>query len=300
MSQNLNIEILKSFRPINLGMMVFFMLFYRWFYLLEHFSESELLFTNSDFLMVTFAIALGAGSGFMINDLYDLSIDRINHSKSNFHRISKQKIWIIYWILNGICGVLTTYIVFKNNILHYAIIYPLSTWLLWYYSKALKRKLFIGNLTISMLISGLVIFIFPFIELKKMDLIPSFHFYHLLNLTSLAFLLNLSREIIKDIEDRKGDLIENCKTLPIVFGVNKTKQIVVFVLGLTTFIFLFFLLVLTSTQLITFTFYFIFLLIITTLICFIKFAKKKIHFTQASILLKTLMLIGIISVILWI
>ncbi len=280
--------------------MAFFMVFYRWFYLIPKFGEFNLLFTDIDFLIFVLAIVLGAGSGFMINDVYDIEIDSKNHSKNKLVGISKSKLWWIYGIMNLICGTVTLSLVLKYNIDKYILIYPISTFLLWYYSYTLKRQFLLGNLTISLLIAGLVIFIFPYIELEHIKTVQNTHTIHLLFLTSLAFLLNLSREIIKDIEDRKGDAEFGCKTLPIVLGVNRTKQVVVFILGTTAFTFLFFLGWLNIQFEKTFIFYSLFLILISALICLVKFAKTNAHFHKASTLLKMVMLFGIISVILWI
>ncbi len=280
--------------------MVFFMVFYRWIYLIPHFKNSTLLFSNIDFLIFVFAIVLGAGSGFMINDVYDEKIDSKNHSKNQLIGASKTVLWSVYILMNIVCGMVTLYLTFKYKITEYAIIYPISTFLLWFYSYKLKRVFLIGNLTISVLISGLVIFIFPFIELQYLNVTSSIHLKHLLFLSVLAFLLNLSREIIKDIEDRKGDSEFGCKTLPIVLGVNRTKQIVVFILGTTAFTFLYFLGWMNISLDKAILFYGLFLFCITALIGLVKFAKTNLHFHKASRLLKMVMLLGIISVILWI
>ena len=280
--------------------MVFFMVFYRWFYLIPTFGSSQLLFSNTDFLIMTLAIVLGAGSGFMINDVYDADIDAKNHSKNQLGDVSKSMLWWIYGVMNIVCGIVTIILVLKYNIERYAVLYPISTFLLWFYSYRLKKQFLIGNLVISLLISGLVIFIFPFIELEHLGEESSKHSIHLLFLTVLAFLLNLLREIIKDIEDRKGDEAHGCKTLPIVLGVNRTKQIVVFLFGTTAFTFLYFLGHLEIEIGKAYLFYSFFLILISALICLVKFAKTNLHFHQASTLLKVVMVLGIISVILWI
>lgn len=280
--------------------MFFFMAFYRWFYLKSHFDTSELLFSDIDFLIVILSIVLGAGSGFLINDLYDVHLDQENHSKNKLKDVSSRIIWLIYAIMNVVCGIACIALIYKYNITRYFILYPLSTFLLWFYSYKLKKQFLIGNLTISALIAGLVIFIFPFIELEHLNKANTYHFTHVLFLTSLAFLLNLAREIIKDIEDRKGDRKYGCKTLPIALGVNRTKQIVVFIFGTTAFTFLLFLGMLSVSLSKTIIFYSLFLMLVSALICLVKFAKTNTHFHQASVLLKIVMLFGIISVILWI
>jgi 4-hydroxybenzoate polyprenyltransferase len=40
-----------------------------------------------------------------------------------------------------------------------------------------------------------------------------------------AFLLTVVREIIKDVEDMRGDAAHKCRTLPIVWGVARTKWV---------------------------------------------------------------------------
>lgn len=276
------------------------MYFYHWFYLKSNFSGTSLLFSDFDFILFTLAIVFGAGTGFMINDYYDITIDRINHNKNKLASITKSQIWIIYTTLNFLCGSITLALLYKYNILQYFYIYPISTFALWFYSYRLKKVFLIGNLVVSALIASLVIFILPYIELEYINPEHSIHLQKLLLLTSLAFLLNLSREIIKDIEDRKGDKIGNCKTLPIVMGVNRTKQIIVFILGSTAIVFLSFLVWLETPTLKLTIFYLVFLFMILIIISYIKFAKTNRHFKAASNLLKILMALGIISVILWI
>jgi 4-hydroxybenzoate polyprenyltransferase len=69
---------------------------------------------------------------------------------------------------------------------------------------------------------------YPFEQFKNVSFILSLSFI----LAAFAFLFNLAREIIKDIEDINGDKILKAKTVPIVLGVDKTKVIVEAILGM--------------------------------------------------------------------
>ena len=51
-----------------------------------------------------------------------------------------------------------------------------------------------------------------------------------------AFLINLIREVIKDMEDTKGDKLAGVNTLPIKYGINASKY---FVLVVSSILFLF-------------------------------------------------------------
>ena len=88
------------------------------------------------------------------------------------------------------------------------------SFLLWLYSNALKRLPFVGNFAVALL-TGLSVFIVNL-------LFPPLHLLVIVY-ALFAFFMTFLREIIKDIEDLKGDDTFGCKTLPIVWGVRKTK-----------------------------------------------------------------------------
>jgi 4-hydroxybenzoate polyprenyltransferase len=92
-----------------------------------------------------------------------------------------------------------------------------AAFLLWLYSNRLKREPFIGNLSVAFL-TGLSVYLVAFFYQKSELLVLTYAIF--------AFFLNLIREIIKDIEDRPGDRKHGCRTLPIVIGFRKTKQVI--------------------------------------------------------------------------
>src|SRR5690606_27117570 len=92
-----------------------------------------------------------------------------------------------------------------------------SATLLWWYSNSLKRQPFIGNFVVALL-TGVAIWLVD--SLYKTG--------HMLIITyaCFAFFITLIREIIKDMEDLKGDQTFGCQTLPIVWGMRKTKYFI--------------------------------------------------------------------------
>ncbi len=99
-----------------------------------------------------------------------------------------------------------------------AVINFFSAFILWWYSNALKRQPFIGNLSIAFL-TALSIFVIPFLYAEA-------NIMYVLIYGMFAFQATLLREIIKDIEDLKGDNTFGCRTLPIIWGIRRTKNVI--------------------------------------------------------------------------
>ena len=80
--------------------------------------------------------------------------------------------------------------------------------------------------------------------------------------TLFAFLVTFYREVIKDMEDVKGDARVGCRTIPIVFGMNASRWVVSGLTGLTIILSGYGLLVLYHLSLMTVFWY----LLVTTLV----------------------------------
>jgi 4-hydroxybenzoate polyprenyltransferase len=222
-----------------------------------------------------------AAAGYVINDYYDVKIDLINKPE---RVVVGQSITRRYAIL------FHTFLSFTGVALGFllswkiAAINFLAAFVLWLYSNNLKRQPFIGNLTVAAL-TGFSIALINW--LYKTD-------YVIVNVyAAFAFFMTLVREIIKDMEDLKGDVTYGCKTLPIVLGIRKTKIILYFLL--MSFITVVLLIHLTSTLLPIY--YFVIFLFIPLLILFIRLlrADTKNDFYNLSTLSKIIMLLGILS-----
>jgi 4-hydroxybenzoate polyprenyltransferase len=104
-----------------------------------------------------------------------------------------------------------------------------SVMVLWFYSSVLKRKPFVGNFTVALL-TGFSILIVGFLYPAHLGLVAVYAVF--------AFFMTLIREVIKDMEDLKGDNTFGCKTLPILWGVRKTKMVlylVIFIFSVAVF-----------------------------------------------------------------
>ena len=171
------------------------------------------------FVLSVSTVLIAAG-GNTINDYYDVKIDLINKP----HRVIigksiTRRYAILFHTLLSMAGVFLGFLLSWKI----AAVNFLSATLLWWYSNTLKRKPFIGNFVVALL-TGVAIWLVD--SLYKTG--------HLLIITyaSFAFFITLIREIIKDMEDMRGDLTFGCQTLPIVWGMRKTKQAIYIILAL--------------------------------------------------------------------
>ncbi|MGV3540866.1 MAG: geranylgeranylglycerol-phosphate geranylgeranyltransferase [Rufibacter sp.] len=161
-------------------------------------------------LLATLCIA---AAGYIINDYYDVKIDRINKPERIVvgKGLTRRKAMMVHLYLSAggvVLGVLLGWRV--------ALVMAGTAMLLWGYSAQFKKKPFIGNMTIAFL-SAVMVLVVP-LQANQASL--SVWAYAI-----FAFLISLVREIIKDMEDMAGDASFRCRTLPIALGVPRTKWI---------------------------------------------------------------------------
>lgn len=171
------------------------------------------------FILSVSTVMIAAG-GYTINDYYDVKIDLINKpERVVIGKSITRRYAILYHTLLSIGGV------FLGLLLSWKIagVNFVSATILWWYSNNLKRQPFIGNLVVALL-TGIAIWLVD--SLYKTG--------HMLIITyaSFAFFITLIREIIKDMEDLKGDQTFGCQTLPIIWGTRRTKSAIYLILGI--------------------------------------------------------------------
>jgi 4-hydroxybenzoate polyprenyltransferase len=170
------------------------------------------------FLLVTSTVLIAA-AGYIINDYYDIKIDLIN--KPERVVIGKgitRRYAILFHTLLSMAGVaIGTFLNWKIGVLNFG-----AAFLLWWYSNNLKRQPLIGNIVVSLL-TALSIVIVDSLYKTGNSLIFIYG--------AFAFFITLIREIIKDMEDLKGDDTFGCRTLPIIWGIRKTKYFIYGVLA---------------------------------------------------------------------
>ncbi len=174
------------------------------------------------FLIVT-ASALTIASGYIINNFYDAEKDLINKpTKSMLDRLVSQRFKLTtYFILNFLAVFAASYISFKAVLFFSAYIFGI-----WIYSHKLKRIPFLGNLVSSTL--AIAPFFVVFVYYQNFQTVIFVHAIFL-------FFLILAREMIKDLENMAGDMAQNYKTIPIIYGPNVSKTIISLLIVLTLF-----------------------------------------------------------------
>lgn len=161
-------------------------------------------------LASTFCIA----SGYIINNFYDAKKDLINRpKKAMIDRLVSQSTKLkVYFAINFFVVALASLISWRA-----VLFFSVYIFLIWFYSHKLKKYPLIGNLTAAILA------VLPFFAV----LMHFKNFYHVIFAhATFLFLLILIREFIKDLENIEGDLANNYKTIPVIFGENTAKTII--------------------------------------------------------------------------
>lgn len=173
----------------------------------------ELLLDVKFFAIVT-ASALTTAGGYIINNFYDAAKDQINRPKKYVleHLISQKFQLVFYLILNMAAFIIASII--SIRVVLFFVFYMLT---IWFYSNTVKRLFWLSNVYSALLM------ILPFwaitLYFKNFDPVI---FYH----AAYLFFLILTRDIIKDLENFKGDWVQRYKTLPVVFDHKTTKAII--------------------------------------------------------------------------
>ena len=212
-----------------------FLIYYKLFSSIST-SNSIVFYDVCLFIICTIIIAI---SGFVINDICDIPNDFINKSSNKWiigNTINIPDAITFYYSISLIGGIIAMYLSIKYEFYYSYLLYPISVYLFWIYSKYLKCSSFFGNIFVSLFISGVVL-IMAFLFSAELELlkVSDFHkctmiWQKIIVLSIFAFLANMFREIIKDIEDEYGDKIAGCKTSPVRFGINFCKWVGVCVL----------------------------------------------------------------------
>jgi 4-hydroxybenzoate polyprenyltransferase len=241
-----------------------------------------------------------AAAGYMINDYFDVRIDAVNKpDKLILSKVISRKAMISWHVILNALALLLVIKLALNNQLRLLAIQLFCITALVVYSMSFKRKLFIGNILVGLLIGFSVLLVGIYESEFKVLLVDNSYSKLIWLYTIFAFLITLIREIIKDAEDMKGDLKEGCRTIPIVYGLALTKKIIYVIY----FFLLGFVFAVISNLFATNAFlciYFMVGVILPSLYLLykVKLAKKTTDFAKLSSWVKWLTLSGILSMIL--
>lgn len=190
---------------------------------------------ETNFYLLVLASILIAAGGYIINDYFDINIDRVNKpTRMVVGKLISRRWAMFFHLLLSVLGLLLTAIVsrFLDNLL-LLLLNIIAVILLWFYSTLFKKKVLIGNIIIATL-SAWVVFVLYIAELQLdfngfvlLNNPASIKIYKLAVIYSgFAFIISLIREIVKDMEDIEGDRKYAAETMPIVWGNLATKMFV--------------------------------------------------------------------------
>ena len=174
--------------------------------------------------ILVLASSLSIASGYIINSFYDSKKDLINRpNKSMLDRlVSQQTKLYVYFTLNFVVVFIAAFVSWRAMLF-----YSVYIFLIWYYSHRLKKHPMVGNLSASLLavfpFFGILLYLFKKDQFQNFDASQvGIIFGHAVFL----FLLLLIREMIKDLENLKGDLANGYNTVPILYGEMLSKKII--------------------------------------------------------------------------
>ena len=194
-------------------------------------------FNSFDFCLFVFTTLLITASGYIINDIYDIETDRINKPDKRIIQVhlSESNAWKIYFSMIITGALISLYLAIQRNDLLYWFIYPLAVFLLFGYSRWFKGIPHLGNIIVSLFCAAVpgIFFLSEASILKELQIRDLSSFLTLqellLSYVIFAFLTNLNREIVKDLQDQVGDKLANINTAAVFFGENNTKLIAIII-----------------------------------------------------------------------
>ena len=236
-----------------------------------------------DLFYIVLASICVVASGYIINNFYDVKVDRINRPlKAGLDDYVKQATKLkLYFTLNFLGFIFGLLISLKA-----ALFFAVYIFAIWFYSHKLKKYPFTG------LVSATVLTILPFfavfVYFKNFSKIIFVHAVFL-------FLVLMVRELLKDLQNMKGAIVNDYDTFPVYYGEKKTKQLSIFLLVLT----LFPVVILFSYPALSYMrYYFYFALVVLIFLGFYLWNSTETkQYRMMHNVLKILLLIGVFSLI---
>lgn len=195
----------------------------------------KLQMSEFDFFLSVTVVVLLTAAGNIINDYFDVKVDKINKPERVLigKTIKRRVAMVAHQTMNVAAVLITAYLCNKHDSWKPIAIPIVIATLLWFYSPFFKKQIIIGNIVVAFCVSIVPIWtgVFEIPELMKSyrDMLPNSDsiertlWLWILAYACFAFLLSLSREALKDLEDLKGDKEGDYHTLPIIAGERFTR-----------------------------------------------------------------------------
>jgi len=244
--------------------------------------RNVILDLNLFFIVLSSSLVIAGG--YIINNFYDSEKDLINKPrKSMLDRLVSQRTKLsAYFVLNFLSVFFASYVSFRAVFFFAAYIFGI-----WFYSHKLKKVPFLGNFISATL--AIAPFFAVFVYYKNFETVIFVH-------AMFLFLLILAREMIKDMENIAGDMAQNYKTIPVLYGTGFSKACITILILLT---------LIPSLLLINYFdvgyMYLYFLGCIILLVLFIIQlwnSSTKMHYILLHNILKLIIIVGVFSILL--
>ena len=270
-------------RGFNLAMIVVAQYITAIFIMAPNQSLSEVLLDRTLFALILASVAAIA-SGYIINNFYDSEKDSINRPQqvSVEKMVSQNTKLILYFILNISVIIAASYVSFRA-----VLFFSVYIFAIWFYSHKIKKRPVVGNLTSAILTITPFFAIFLYYKNFSSSIFV-FGFY--------LFLVLSMRELIKDLQNLKGDLLQNYKTIPVVYG-EKYAKLMIIVLVVCNVSVTIFLLKSYALERMDYFFYTSISLLFVVLLLLHK-AQNRQQYSRIHSLLKLLVLLGVFSIVL--
>ena len=277
--------------------------------LLLPFKETHGVLTSlSDFnfFLLVLATVLIAAGGYIINDIYDVEADKINKPNKliiNKH-ITENNATTLFMVFNIIGVGIGFYLANGIGKAGFYSIFFIASALLYVYSTSLKQIAVVGNVVVSIVVALSILLVGIF------ELVPAINannkavqmtFINIIrDYAIFAYLINLVREMVKDLEDIEGDQKAGIQTLPVLLGRERATKIA-FIVSLTPILSI-------TYYVITYLFkqqivvgYFLILVVAPLIYVSLKLfnAQQKTQYKHISLVLKLVMLSGMGSIIIY-
>jgi geranylgeranylglycerol-phosphate geranylgeranyltransferase len=175
------------------------------------------IFLPLHLMIAGFTGFMACAFGNIINDFYDIEIDKINNPerplpKGTVSKSMAQLMAVFFFMISCLLAISLGFLPL--------LLVLVALGLLFFYSSYLKRTI-LANIIVA-IITGLSFILGGMVVKNSWCIFPFF----------FSLLIHMPREIIKDVIDIEGDKSQSVVSLPIRFGREKSFTISAFLLGL--------------------------------------------------------------------
>ncbi len=233
---------------------------------------------------MVFSCGLIIAGGYLINAFYDQEKDLANRPKKLIiGRIISKSFALNTYLLFNFTGVLIGWL----SGFRILVFLSVFSFLLWFYSHKLKKITFIGDLSAT------------FLSVCSFFIVGVYYWeLNWIIVLYVAFIViaELIREIVKDLEAIKGDILYGYDTVPVAIGIPRTKLLLY---GLSSLAILPVLGVYLLMGWDNVMYFLVFaLLLLGVVVLLLSQAQEKKDYVAVNNVIKTIIVLGVLSIVL--